>query len=274
MKRSGFTLIELLVVIAVIAILAALLLPALQGAKARATLTTCLGHARGIGQAIASYTVNSDDVLPPGKWGTWPGQHTIRRAWITLLYEDGYLDDKQGFQCPADDVMNNFAGAYEIGPHYPYYWSSFSMTHMCVDVWGDHRPIQARLSLHATTAEKQILLGESECNYLQAEWFGWMDAESFYDWYCYQFPFERHNGKCAYVMLDGSGEAMLVPTSDAPAQSQEFWSQIRSQFHPKGKCKYGENLIWQGQYHGHVCFMARYGRGLCASYIDDSWSQE
>ncbi len=61
MKRKHFTLIELLVTIAVIAILAGMLLPALNAAREKGRSIACNGNMRQIGVACSAYTTENDD---------------------------------------------------------------------------------------------------------------------------------------------------------------------------------------------------------------------
>ena len=63
MKKS-FTLIELLVVIAIIAILASMLLPALQQARARAQGTKCISNQKNLYFALSAYADNNLEFFP------------------------------------------------------------------------------------------------------------------------------------------------------------------------------------------------------------------
>ena len=64
MKRSGFTLIELLVVVAIIAILAAMLLPALSQARNKAHTALCMNNMKQIGLAMTVYINDNRGYYP------------------------------------------------------------------------------------------------------------------------------------------------------------------------------------------------------------------
>ena len=66
LSERGFTLVELLVVMAIIAILAALLLPAMAGAKANSKRIACISNLRQIGIAVRGYSLDYGGLIPYG----------------------------------------------------------------------------------------------------------------------------------------------------------------------------------------------------------------
>lgn len=81
-RRAGFTLIELLVVIAIIGVLAALILPGVQSARAAARRAECLNNMRNIGVAFHNFHAQKGYLPASGKWDVTDA--ATYREWTTL----------------------------------------------------------------------------------------------------------------------------------------------------------------------------------------------
>ena len=106
----GFTVIELMVVVAIIAILAALLLPAIGRAKAKAKQSGCMNNLRQINLGIRMFADDSDDAFPPPTNNYPPDAFTA----YTKLMKD-YLgmtnasaERAKLFACPADTFFYDY----------------------------------------------------------------------------------------------------------------------------------------------------------------------
>ncbi len=139
--KKGFTLIELLVVISIIALLVAILMPALNIARQQATGVVCLSNSKTLSLSWVMYYDDYDGRIVLGHTSDWTdGSGTVYQPWVYsddtpfsytapplenkfeairegLLYK--YIDNVEAYHCPGDKrsqspakLNNNTMGGY------------------------------------------------------------------------------------------------------------------------------------------------------------------
>jgi len=213
--RGGFTLVELLVVLAVIALLAALLLPALSKAKESARATQCLNQMRQLAIAVRLYVDENGDTFPRSEHsafanGELPWERSVApllgsstTAWTNLL--TGL------YHCPSDKRTTPWSYGlnvyYELGPDDDY----------------TGKPQTWRRLTQVPHPSATVLFAEnnSSADHLMPEfWYSQADAVD--------LASTRHKGRANYTFADGHASLLLLNSIFNPPQL-DLWNPLLAQ---------------------------------------------
>lgn len=132
----AFTLIELLVVVAIIAVLVAILLPSLSGARESAKLVSCMSNMKQIQLGIQMYRDENTDHVPYvndsaySPAGTWLPDTDYWCDWVGRLQKMNAVPDTRVFRCASDPHdrglrvlgATNLTISYGINEYLSHHW--------------------------------------------------------------------------------------------------------------------------------------------------------
>ncbi len=175
---TGFTLIELLVVVAIIAVLAAMLLPALSKARTQAKILTCGNQLRNWGTFLVMYASENHDFFPStGKTKGWwysanysqveyGGFFHNAGPFVNLIYSK-FVVSRELFYCPFEPYRS-------FSRYWPAGYESNGFSYGYVGSYG-----KDGIAAHRTTVGKCKTLSDPASG-LMADQEGWSPALSWY----------------------------------------------------------------------------------------------
>lgn len=226
MKKESFTLIELLVVIAIIAILAGMLLPALNNAREKGRGASCQSNLKQLGLGVINYTQDNQDMFPM--------RDIDGIYWTHNLLQNNYVSDPMIYLCPTavsrysnsiswiSTTMANWkiAGTKEkldAGGSDPYCYPSYGMNDW-ITPRSDAAENRSQKMGHYENPASKFMFGDTynKANYALNRYvgfytLGYSDSRAGLVW-----PVHGGNKSTNFCYMDGHVSNMIFPDPTQP----------------------------------------------------------